>query len=101
MTEASNISALLADQMMDGETQWSMGPFGAIAEFARVSGEPVSFVRVATSVSATTPRGGVRIDLLPEMRLVAFETTTKESWNHRVALCLPEDRCTMNRRATL
>ena len=29
------------------------------------------------------------------------ETTTPESWNHRVALCLPEDGCAKNRRAVL
>jgi hypothetical protein len=101
MTDALTISALLTGQMMDGETQWSLGTFGAIAEFARDLDEPVDLVRGATSISATTARGGVRIDLLPDIRLIAFETTSKESWNHRVALCLPEDGCPMSRRAAL
>ena len=43
----------------------------------------------------------MRIELRPDLRLIAFETTTKESWNHRIALCLPADRCAMNRRSVL
>ena len=35
------------------------------------------------------------------MRPFAFETTTKDSWNHRIALCLPEDQCAMNGRTVL
>ncbi len=58
-------------------------------------------MRGNAAISAATARGGVRIELQPDMRLIAFETTTKESWNHRIALCLPEDHCAMNRRAVL
>jgi len=101
MSHTSNISAFLAGQMADTETQWSLGTFGAIAEFARDLDEPVDLVHDANAVSATTTRGGVKIELLSDTRPVAFETTTKESWNHRIALCLPEDRCAMNRRAVL
>jgi hypothetical protein len=101
MTDPQTIAAFLAGQIADAETQWSLGTFGAIAEFARDPGEPVELVRDGTSLSAKTARGGVRIEVRPDLRLVAFETTTKASWNHRVALCLPEDRCEMNRRAVL
>src|SRR6185295_4240020 len=101
MSDASTIAAFLAGQMADAETQWSLGTFGAIAEFARDNDEPVELVRGRTAVSATTARGGVRIELLHDLRLIAFETTTKESWNHRVAICLPQDQCGMSRRAVL
>jgi hypothetical protein len=101
MSDAPTISAFLGGQMADAETQWSLGTFGAIAEFARDNDEPVELVRGRTAVSAATPRGGVRIELPHDLRLIAFETTTKASWNHRVALCLPQDRCGMSRRAVL
>jgi hypothetical protein len=35
------------------------------------------------------------------MQLVASETATRTSWNHRVALCLPEAGCAMHRRSVL
>jgi hypothetical protein len=93
--------AFLDAQMADAETQWSVGTFGAIAEFARDADEPVVLSRAMTSLGAVTERGGLRIELKADMRPFAFETTTKDSWNHRVALCLPEARCAMSQRAVL
>jgi Family of unknown function (DUF6925) len=98
---ASNIVAFLAAQIADHETQWSLGTFGAIAEFARDEVELVDLQSHARSLWAITSRGGIRIEARPDVRLVAFETTSKESWNHRIALCLPEDACIMNRRPVL
>jgi Family of unknown function (DUF6925) len=91
----------LAGHMADAETQWSLGTFGAIAEFARDPGEPVTLERRPKAHMAVTERGGIRIVSSARMRLFAFETTTKESWSPRVALCLPQDRCVMNRRGVL
>jgi hypothetical protein len=99
MTDA--VAAFLDAQMADAETQWSLGTFGAIAEFARDAGEPVSLSRGTASRAAVTARGGIRIDLRPDMRPFAFETTTKDSWNHRIALCLPEEQCAMHERTVL
>ena len=87
--------------MADAETQWSLGTFGAIAEFARDADEPVTLSRGTASLAAVTARGGIRIDLRPDMRPFAFETTTKDSWNHRIALCLPEQQCAMHERTVL
>ncbi len=101
MSELATISAFLTGQIVDGETQWSLGTFGAIAEFARDPDEPVELACDGRTLAAATARGGVRIELRPDVRLIAFETTTKDSWNHRIALCLPADRCAMNRRAVL
>jgi len=95
------VAAFLAAQMADAETQWSLGTFGAIAEFARDADEPVTLSRDTASLVAVTERGGIRIDLRSDMRPFAFETTTKDSWNHRIALCLPADRCAMGNRTVL
>ena len=95
------IAAFLDAQMADAGTQWSLGTFGAIAEFARDADEPVTLSRGTASLAAVTARGGIRIDLRPDLRPFAFETTTKDSWNHRVALCLPEAQCAMHERTVL
>jgi Family of unknown function (DUF6925) len=91
----------LAEQMMNAETQWSLGTFGAIAEFARDPDEPFTFQRGKASLCVLTARGGMRIKPPAALRPVAFETTTRESWSSRVALCLPQERCGMSRRSVL
>ena len=75
--------------MADHETNWSLGTFGAIAEFARDPDEPVALSDGDGGLAAVTGRGGIRITPREGMRLFASETTTRESWNHRIALCLP------------
>ena len=97
----SNTFEFLADHIADAGTQWSLGTFGAIAEFMRDADEPATLSRTETSLSVVTARGGMRIKPADDMRPFAFETTTKESWSSRVALCLPAELCAMNRRAVL
>ena len=88
----------LAAQVADNEVAWSLGTFGAIAEFARDPDEPVVLDRADGSISAITARGGLCITLHPELRPIASESPTTESWSHRVALCLPETSCAMSGR---
>jgi hypothetical protein len=87
----------LVAQMRDPDTQWSIGTFGAIAEFARDTDEAVAL----SPLSAVTDRGAIRIEPRAGLRPFAFETTTKDSWNHRVALCLPAAACAMSGRTVL
>lgn len=101
MSDATTTFEFLAAQMINAETQWSLGTFGAIAEFARDLDEPFTFQRGKASLSVMTARGGLRIKPPANLRPVAFETTTRDSWSNRVALCLPEDRCGMSRRSAL
>ena len=94
----TDVLNLLADQLADAETAWSLGTFGAIAEFTRDADEGVTLDRDDRSVSAVTARGGVRIEAGPDLRPIASESLTSESWNHRVALCLPLEACAMSGR---
>jgi len=98
--QASHIE-LLAAQMADPEASWSLGTFGAIAEFARDRDERVEVSRTDADLAAVTARGGIRIAAHEHMRLFASESTTRESWSQRVSLCLPENRCAMNGRTAL
>jgi hypothetical protein len=101
MVTSEHILDLLAGQLADIETGWSLGTFGAIAEFTRDAGEAVSLQHTRETVSVVTARGGLRIAPCAGLRLVASESPTKESWSHRVALCLPGDACAMSRRTEL
>ena len=101
MSDVASHLELLAVQMADHETQWSLGTFGAIAEFARDGDEPVDLLRTDADLAAVTARGGIRVAPREHIRLFASESTTRESWSHRVSLCLPEDRCAMSGRTAL
>jgi hypothetical protein len=101
VNDASSPIELLAAQMADHEASWSLGTFGAIAEFARDPDEPVELSRNSADLAAVTARGGIRIAPREDMRLFASESTTRESWSQRVSLCLPENRCAMNGRTAL
>jgi hypothetical protein len=92
---------LLHREIVNPDTQWSLGTFGAIAEFSRDRDEPARLVQSDHTVSAVTPRGGIAISSHPASRPFASEGITKTGWNQRIALCLPEDDCAMNRRTAL
>jgi hypothetical protein len=91
----------VAEQVADREVAWSLGTFGALAEFMRDADEPVVLDRDGGAVWAVTARGALRIARHPELRPFASESLTTESWSHRVALCLPEASCAMSGRAEL
>jgi hypothetical protein len=101
MSPESEGLEFLADNVSNPETQWSLGTFGALAEFVRDPDEPARVGRKPISVFAVTLRGGIRLTQNFGMRIIAFETTTREAWSQRVALCLPENNCVMSRRAVL
>jgi len=99
MTTTNHLFGVLAGQLADTETGWSLGTYGAIAEFTRDVGEPAALHKANGAIALATARGGLRLEVSPELRLVASEQPTTESWNHRVALCLPHHACAMNGRA--
>jgi hypothetical protein len=103
MTQPALSQEWIAQQMRDAGTSWSVGTFGAIAEFARDPDEPARFEANRERSEVVTSRGGVRIGGLTGARAVAYETTNKDLalWSHAIALCLPIDACLMNRRTTL
>lgn len=94
-------AGLLARYLADCDAGWSMGTFGAIAEFTRDEDEAVAISCEADATSVVTPRGGLRLRPHPAQRLVASESLTRESWSQRIAICLPQDDAIMNRRNVL
>lgn len=79
---------------------WSIGTFGAIAEFARDEGEP-ALRNGAWEIA--TQRGAMRLTPVPGIRPVAHEQAGKrrERWTHEVAFCLPAREARMSARAVL
>jgi hypothetical protein len=98
---APTLSEFFDQQLADAETAWSVGSFGAIAEFMRDVDEATAIKPGNGGIAAVTPRGGLRIREHPGLRLIAWESLTTESWSHRVALCLRREVCTMSGRTEL
>ncbi|ACL63212.1 DUF6925 family protein [Methylobacterium nodulans] len=94
------VAALLREALADPGTAWSLGSFGAIAEFMRDPDEPVMALPDERMGMATT-RGAIALTACPDLRPVAYETAVASGWNHAVALCLPEDACAMSRRGVV
>ncbi len=97
----ADVFDLITAQLDNPDAQWSLGTFGAIAEFMRDADEPVEFARGETSIGVVTPRGGIRLLAHPEIRPYAFETVTTQAWSQRVAFLLPAAKATMSRRVAL
>jgi hypothetical protein len=91
---------LLREALAEPGTAWSLGSFGAIAEFMRDPDEAVS-VLPDDRLGMTTERGAIALTACSDLRPVAYETSVASGWNHAVALCLPEPTCAMSRRAVV
>lgn len=93
----------LLDAVADPAHGWSVGTFGAIAEFVRDPDEPARLARSGTVAEAATARGALRLAPLPGLVPVAYETPNRdgEGWSHAVALCLPGGTCAMTGRTVL
>lgn len=95
------LTATLIAALTDPETGWSMGSFGAIAEFHHVAGDPAP--SLLPGIGALTGRGGVRIDRPDLIRPVAYEmlSAQPQRWQQGISLCLPEGEAAMARRDVL
>lgn len=91
-----DVRAFLENQLNDASTGWSMGTFGALAEFHREAEEP-PLREVSDGLQYATSRGALRLDLPDDALPVAHETLSANPrhWGHGIALCLPEDKAAM------
>jgi hypothetical protein len=96
----SDLHELVAGHLRSAKSSWSMGAFGAIAEFHR---EPPEAADVR-DLAVVTAGGAIAVRLEERCRAFAYEllSARRELWLHGVALCLPEPeaRMTGNARVT-
>ncbi|MEM9724792.1 MAG: hypothetical protein AAF909_04930 [Pseudomonadota bacterium] len=87
---AAELHETLTSALQDWRAGWSVGSFGAIAEFHQDEGEALQ-VDAPAALTRATARGAIRIDRLEGARPVAYETLSPRAhrWSHGVALCLP------------
>jgi hypothetical protein len=98
--DADAVAALLRNALADPETHWSLGSFGALAEFRRAADETATALADGRP-GLVTPRGAIALRPQPDLRPVAYETAFRSGWSHALALCLPDAACAMNGRTVL
>ncbi|MEO0618389.1 MAG: hypothetical protein AAFZ01_03825 [Pseudomonadota bacterium] len=102
--ETSTIHDTIAAALTDPEVGWSMGSFGALAEFHQDQGEP-DLPTTGKGTARATQRGAIQLndDMVAHCTPVAYEQLSKNRarWGQGLALCLPEERAIAARRKTL
>jgi hypothetical protein len=89
--------ALVAAHLASARNAWSLGTFGAVAEFQRGPEESATI----DGTRVVTERGGIRIELAPDVTPVAYERGAGHGSAHGVAFCLPYARARMSGRRVL
>lgn len=87
-TSTGALRAMIVAHLANPHSAWSLGTFGAVAEFQRDPDEPVAH----DGLRAVTGRGGIAIELVPDVVPVAYKRSTGHGWAHGVAFCLPRER---------
>jgi hypothetical protein len=82
------LRTLVAAHLADPRIAWSLGTFGAVAEFLRGADEPLAH----SGLRAVTARGGIAVELAPDAIPVAYERSNGHGAAHGVAFCLPRER---------
>jgi Family of unknown function (DUF6925) len=82
------LHALIAAHLSDPRSAWSLGTFGAVAEFQYDIDETVAY----EGLRAVTARGGIAVELPHGVVPVAYERSIAHGLAHGVAFCLPRER---------
>ncbi|MEM7123950.1 MAG: hypothetical protein AAF563_21925 [Pseudomonadota bacterium] len=92
----------LQDHLHDPSSSFSIGSFGAIAEFHRDTDETLC-IDDAENLTIGTRRGAMRIDLCDDIVPVAYEALSRrrERWQQGVVFCLPRRTATSRQRTVL
>lgn len=94
MSDLDRIAATLRAHMAEPTSGFSIGSFGAIAEYHRRVDEPASSLPDeidGTNLGVLTERGGLRVALRPEARAIAYETLSRDGrrWQQGLVVCVP------------
>ncbi len=93
--------AVVHQHLLIPDSGWSIGTFGALAEFSRDAEEPADIARTDDGGRVATARGALRVGLKNGVRVVACEAPGGHGTTRSVAFCLPEGAGCVHRRAVL
>ncbi len=75
----------------DAGHSWSIGTFGASAEFHRTKEEPLKRYDTADSLALATDKGAIRLTAKNDLDVIAFDNLNSdgETWSNQVVFCAP------------
>lgn len=99
MSTLEKIAAVLQQHLKSPASSFSIGSFGAIAEFRRNREEQLTIDRL-DQLTVATNHGAIRIVINDEVQPFAYETLSAnpDRWQHGVTFCLPTAAATRNQR---
>ncbi len=91
VSEPNAVMTLLHAMLARLDTGWSIGTFGALAEFHHVEGDPPPGIRLTNrGGEVVTTRGGLCVELMEDTRPIAYEGLRRpRSWSQTLSFCLP------------
>lgn len=102
--ETAVVAALLQEMLADTAAGWSIGTFGALAEFHHVAADPAPLLRLSSGGGEViTALGAIRAEASSGLLPVAYEGLAKDprAWNHGVSFCMRREFAGMGRRDVL
>jgi Family of unknown function (DUF6925) len=87
LAPAAALRALVTAHLARPQSAWSLGTFGAVAEFHRDADEPAAL----QALSVVTVRGGICVEIAHGVVPLAYERATAHGSAYGVAFCLPRD----------
>ncbi len=92
-----DVSTVLIRHLTDPASSWSIGSFGAIAEFFWDAGETGM---CSGAFTRCTARGAIRLEPRADVMPVCYETLSgdPERWHHGIDFCLPRASAAMHGR---
>lgn len=102
MAEALDVQRVLREHLHMPSSSFSIGSFGAIAEFHRRADEPL-VLDDPEGLTVATERGGLRVELTEDVSPLAYETLSgrRDRWQHGVVFCLPKAQAASSQRDVL
>ena len=92
----NSIDQLIHEHLKSPESSWSMGSYGAVAEFFQEPGEAIDNDGSGELVRIT-PRGSIRIEAQEDLGICAYEHAgSYGNAKQHIALCLPEGTSRMS-----
>ena len=102
MTSPPDITHVLMDHLGNPSSSFSIGSYGAIAEFHQGRDE-TRLIDEPARLTVATARGAIHIDPVDGIKPLAYEILSRRwgRWMHGILFCLPEAVAASNRRTTL